>query len=303
MSTSFFITGGSGMIGSKILEGFRECKLKVDYSYFNNIPPLHDGFHLDISKNEQTIKLFKKLHPKIVIHSAALANVDLCETNHELADSINVVGTQNIVEACNEINSKIVYISTSFVFDGNKSEYFESDEINPTTYYGSTKQKSEEIIKNSGLDYLILRTDQPYCWTEEWQRMNSVIRMLKTLGSSKKLNEIVDWYNNPTYVPNFVEVAKKLIDENEKGIFHLAGSDFINRYEWALIVAEIFGLDKKLIEPINSKVLELPAKRKNIKLNNEKILKKTGIKMDGIKEGIKKMFDDKKNYPDFMKKL
>ena len=109
-----------------------------------------------------------KLNPDIVIHTAALTNVDLCETNNVLANLINVQGTKNIVDGCMKIQSKIIFISTSYVFDGNSDQYFEEDLPNPTSYYGITKYESEKIIQNSNLDFLILRTDQPYCWIEKW---------------------------------------------------------------------------------------------------------------------------------------
>ena len=293
MSLKILLTGGSGMIGTKILSKFIERNTEINYTFLKNSTPFENGHHLDISCRKDTLELLNKINPDIVIHSAALANVDLCETNHKLADLINVKGTENIVEGCKIIKSKVVYISTSYVFDGKKDQYYEDDDPSPTIYYGITKYRAEEIVKNSNLDYLILRTDQPYCWVEKWQRINSVIRVIQTLGSSKILKEITDWYNKPTYVPNLVEALIKLLKFKQSGIFHLVGSDFINRYIWALSVAEFFGLNKNLIVPINSKELNLSAKRRKINLNNEKIFRKTSFKMIGIKEGIKKMYDDK----------
>jgi len=283
------ITGGSGMIGYKVLDFFLNNNKDVEFTFFKNNVPLKNGHYLDITKKEDTIKLITKINPDFIIHTAALANVDLCETNHILADSINVKGTENIIEACKITKSMIVYVSTSFVFDGKQKQYFEEDAPSPETYYGLTKNKAENIVKNSGLDYLILRTDQPYCWVEKWQRTNSVIRAVQTLSSSKILRDITDWYNNPTYVPNFVDATIKLIDNKETGIFHLVGSDFINRFNWSCMVADIFGLDKNMIKPITSDTLNLPAKRGNVNLNNQKIFKKTAIRMMGIKEGLKNM--------------
>ena len=100
--------------------------------------------------------------------------------------------------------------------------------------------------------------------------------------------EIRDWYNNPTYVPEFVEAVRKLIDLDNEGIFHVVGSDYINRYEWSLEIADIFDLNKDMIEPINSSDLNLPVKRKNINLNNTK-LSQIGVKMNGVKLGLTKM--------------
>lgn len=287
------VIGGSGVIGSKVVDHFIKLGHEVEFTYFSHEIPNRRGHQLDITVKEDTIKLIVKVKPQTVIHCSALANVDLCETNNLLADSINVNGTANIIEACKILDCKIVYISTSFVFDGTKSQYHEDDKPSPTTYYGVTKYRGEELVKNSDLSYLILRTDQPYCWIEKWQHTNSVLRVIQTLKSSKILKEITDWYNTPTYVPDFVHATKKLIDDNDKGIFHLVGSDFINRYDWSLIVAEIFRLDKTLIEPMSSEILNLSAKRANVNLSNQKLFLKKNIQMMGIKDGLRKMLESK----------
>lgn len=287
------VIGGSGIIGSKIVRKFVENKNDVIYTYYENKLNVGIGHRLDIRKKNETIDLISKVNADVVIHTAALTNVDLCETDKKLADSINVTGTENVITGCQKINSKIVYISTSFVFNGEKNEYFEEDEPSPATYYGLTKLKGEELVKNSKLPFLILRTDQPYDWKEKWQRNNSVLRVLQTLQEGKTINEIIDWYNVPTYIPNFVNALENLINFNLLGIYHVCGSDFVNRYEWALVTAKVFGLNENMIKTISSEILNLPAKRVNVKLNNEKLFQKTGIKMIGIEEGLKSMKNSK----------
>ena len=153
----------------------------------------------------------------------------------------------------------MVFISTSAVFNGTKSEYSENDKPNPTGIYGLTKFQGEKIIQESNLPFLILRTDQPYCWKEKWQHTNSVIRVIENLEKNQQFKEVVDWYNTPTYVPDFVNATKELIQKDLEGIFHLVGSDFISRYDWSQKVADIFHLKKNLIKPIDSSELKLPA--------------------------------------------
>jgi dTDP-4-dehydrorhamnose reductase len=215
--------------------------------------------------------------------------VDLCENDKSLADLINVNGTSNVVNACKKIGSKIIYVSTSNVFDGKNQKYTEADKPNPTTHYGITKLLGEDLVKDSGMEYMILRTDQPYCWIKEWQHTNSVLRVLDKLVHNETLNEITDWYNTPTYVPDFIKVLFSLISKNAQGIFHLTGSEFVSRFEWSLQVAETFRLDKNLILPIHSDLLKLPVKRPNVYLSNDKAFKYTGIRMAGITEGLNNM--------------
>ena len=130
---------------------------------------------------------------------------------------------------------------------------------------------------------MILRTDQPFGWTEKWQKTNSVLRVINNLKTDDGLNEIEDWYNTPTYLEDFVSATNSLFLKESTGIFQIVGPDFINRYEWAKIVADVFGLDKNKIHPIQSSSLNLPAKRTNIRISNKKLETEIGIKMRGVK--------------------
>lgn len=284
------VTGGSGVIGSYIVQGCLERKIDVEFTFLKHtFETRNAGHNLDITNKNDVLSLIAKIKPDIVIHTVALTNVDLCENNKPLANSINVEGTTNVVDACKKTGANIIYVSTSSVFDGKKEKYVETDKPNPTTNYGITKLRGEEIVTNSGIQHMILRTDQPYCWTEKWQHTNSVLRVLDKIGNHQTLNEITDWRNTPTYVPDFVRVLFSLINKNSQGIFHAVGSDFISRFEWSLRVAEIFRLDKKLILPIQSDSLGLAVKRSNVYLSNDKVFNMIGIRMIGTIEGLNNM--------------
>ncbi len=288
----YLIIGGSGVIGHKIVQHILKKDDIVEFTFMNNKQSVKNGYQLDIQDKIKTKNLIKKISPDIVINCSAITNIDLCETQKELAESINVLGTKNIVEGCKEVNSKLIYISTSFVFDG-KNKYSENDKTLPSTFYGDTKLRGEKIVKESDLPFLILRTDQPYCWKKKWQHTNSVIRVIDSLNKNKIFLEVSDWYNVPTYVPDFVNATMKLIELKKEGIFHVCGTDFLNRYEWATLTAQIFQLDSNLIKPINSSSLNLSAKRVNGNLSNEKLFRETGIRMLGVKEGLIEMFKTK----------
>lgn len=289
------IIGGSGVIGSKFIEYALTKKIEFNFTYHMNKPNFPNGNYLDITNKNMTYNLIKQCNPDVVIHTTALSNVDLCETNHSLANSINVHGTNNVIEGCRITNSKIVYFSSSFVFDGKRSKYLEFDQASPSTYYGLTKFRAEEMVKKSNLSYLILRTDQPYCWIEKWQHTNSVIRVLEGLKKGKELKEIIDWYNTPTYVPDFVEAAMMLIEKDSNGIFHVVGSEFINRFEWSRKIVKVFNLDWNLIIPIKSESLNLPAKRPNVYLDNKKLCEKIGRRLMNIEGGLRRMKKEEKS--------
>jgi|TARA_B110000438_G_scaffold303686_1_gene366499 dTDP-4-dehydrorhamnose reductase len=283
------IIGGSGLIGYNLFQNLKNYYDKIECTYLKN-KILDERFHhLDTTNYDTTVEFIKKSNPDVVIHTAALAGVDLAEKNHELADSVTVNGTKNVIEGCKITHSKIIYVSTTYVYGNKKKIFTENDEPNPTSYYGKTKYKAEKLIKNSGLPHLILRTDQPYYWIEKWHKNNSVTRAIKTLTRKEILKEVKDWSNVPTYVPDFINATRVLLENSEVGIFNVTGSDYIDRYDWALKTAEIFDLEKKLIKPISSKELDLPVKRDNANVSNKKILKKNGICMKGVKEGLSDM--------------
>lgn len=288
------IIGGTGVIGSKILKILGNQEYDIKFTYLKNYYPSLDGKFLDITNKDSTISLIKNIKPEIIINASSFTNMDLCETNKKIAYKTNVTGLENIVSGAKIFGSKIIQISTSAVFSGERSSYNEEDQTSPISYYGLTKSIAEDIVKTSDLPYLILRTDQPYCWTEKWQHDNSVIRAIRILKKRMELNEIIDWYNSPTYVPNFVNVLKILMLEKANGVFHLVGPDYISRYNYSIEVSNVFNLNKNLIKPLFSKVLKLPAKRVNVRLCSEKLFQKTGIKMMSVKEGLTRMLEESK---------
>jgi dTDP-4-dehydrorhamnose reductase len=290
------ILGGSGFIGSCFVRSLLKSDSDINYSFLKNDPTYKNGFQLDITNKKNVKEFFQKNNSDVVIFSSALTNVDLCETKPELAQTINVEGTENILNECKLYNSKLIYISTSAVFDGTKSEFSETDNPSPTSVYGITKLKGEKIIRKSGIPFLILRTDQPYGWPEKWQHTNSVYRVISSLEKNVKFNEVIDWFNTPTYVPEFVHATNLLIEKEMEGIFHIVGSEYINRYEWALKIADTFGLKKELIHKISSLDLDLHVKRNNVKLSNKKLKDKIGFEMSDIKKGLEKMLNDQINF-------
>lgn len=289
-----FITGGSGVLGSKLVESlFRENE--VSYSFLSHSYIIEGciPYELDITKSKSTVDLILQIRPEITVHTSALTDVDFCETNRELANAINIEGTRNVVDACKKVNSKVIYISTSNVFDGMKKIFLEDDMPNPINYYGFTKLEGERIVANSNLPFLILRIDQPYSWVKKWQKKNFVLWVLEKLEASNVVEVFVDWYNNPTLINNFIEVTNKLLKKEKEGIYHVVGSDFINRYEWALRIANIFGKDKNRIRPIRSgRLRTLAAKRANANLSNSKTQKETGVTLLGVEDGLRLMLGD-----------
>jgi len=289
------ITGGSGRLGNNLTRFLLKHDYEVHHS-FNSYPCNISGsvpHKVDITKKEETSELVKRLNPDLVIHTSAVTDLELCENNKKLAYEVNVGGTENIVNACKETHSKITYISTSNVFGGDKNIYYENDVPNPSNYYAFTKLRGENIVSKSGLPFLILRTDQLYFWSNRSEKKTFVERVLDKLKKGELTEVFVDWYNNPTFIPNFSCVTFELIKNNKCGVYHVVGSDYINRYEWALEIANVFGYDKTLVQPTLFTKAGMKAKRGNVHLSNVKVTNELGVKLFGVKEGLKLMKDRK----------
>ncbi|MCJ7443012.1 MAG: SDR family oxidoreductase, partial [Methanotrichaceae archaeon] len=157
-----FVTGASGLLGSRMVE---PAKHNYEVISLHNTRPLHsNSLRLDITNLSEVLSLFKKLKPHMVIHTASETNVDKCETQKEQAWRINVEGTRNIAFACSKVGAKLVYISTDYVFDGEKGLYKEEDKPNPISHYGITKLEGENQVIQNCNDHIILRTSVIYGW-------------------------------------------------------------------------------------------------------------------------------------------
>ncbi len=282
------IIGGSGFLGYYLHQSLSKLEEKVISTYNKTMIDEKKFYQLDVRKVNDVSKFLIKYKPRILIYAVGITDVDLCERDKKLANAINVEGIKNIIEHLRDTGSKIIYFSTSFVFDGTKKFYLETDKPNPISYYGESKLQGEKIVQDSGLPYAIIRTDQPYGWKKDWHHTNSMLRIIEKLEKNITYNEIIDWYNTPTSIEDIVKMTRKLLENNCEGIFHIVSDDFLSRVEFAEVVAEVFGLNKNNIKKIHSDELKLSAKRPNVRLKNSK---KKDFKMDisNVFEGLKKM--------------
>ncbi|MGZ7159661.1 MAG: dTDP-4-dehydrorhamnose reductase [Methanobacterium sp.] len=282
-SEVIFVTGGSGLLGSKFT---RDC-FNYDIIRTFNANPENKCISLDITDEKDTLNKIRSTNPDLVIHSAALTNVDFCEDHRREAFEINVKGTQNIVKACEKVGSKLIYVSTDFVFDGEKGMYEEGDKTNPLGYYALTKLQGEESVQNSVLDYAITRVSVLYGWH---RRSNFVTWVIDELNAGNEINVVTDQYNSPTLADNVTEAIIKIFEKDKEGVYHTSGSERINRFDFAKNIAEVFNLDKGLINPIKSNKFVQKAKRpKDSSLCVEKAEKDLKMKMLNTLEGLNEM--------------
>lgn len=289
------VFGGSGFIGSKFIKTLLKSGKDVYFTYNSNKCSFSGAtsYQLDITDKSSVENLIRKIKPELVIHTIAVSSIDLAETNKQLADKINVGGTKNIIEGCKKTNSKIVYISTSAVFDGSKETNLENQIPKPINYDGATHLQAEKLVQESGLHYLIFRTDYVYGWPEKWQNENAASKAIKKIDSEEPVTEVSDWYSTPTFVDNMVDVGLKLVEKEREGIYHVVGPDYVSRANLAAKIAELMKKSRELIQPVKSTEVKLPAKRAKAKLNNKKTEIDAKMALIGIEEGIRQMIRQK----------
>jgi len=228
-------------------------------------------FHImDITNAQKTMEKVTKIRPSITILTAAMTNVDQCEINKKLATKINLEGTINVLNACKKINSKLIFISTDFIFDGAKENgnYSENDVPNPLNHYAKTKYDAELFIMDSDTEYLICRASVLYGWNK-W-KLNFITWILENLEHEQKMSIVKNQINSPTYVKSLAQIIFKLIEKDAKGIYHTTGDCALSRYQIALKCAEIFEYNNSLIAPINS-IKQKALRPANVSLNINKL--------------------------------
>jgi dTDP-4-dehydrorhamnose reductase len=285
------IVGSNGLLGQKVTDLFSRSK---NYEILNTSvedkPFLKmNKFlyrHLDITHRNSAMKLVDDFLPEVIINTAAITNVDLCETERALAWKVNVVGVENLVHAARMVGAKIIHFSTDYVFDGKSGPYAENDRVNPMSYYGRTKLASENVLRTSEIPHTIIRTMILY-GIGKLIKDNFALWLVNNLKENKQVRVVDDQIGNPTLVDDLAFAVLKVVEFDKNGLYHIAGNDLVSRYDFAIALAKKFKFDKNLIIPIKTAILKQPAPRPMksgfIILKAETEL---SIKMSGVEQGL-----------------
>lgn len=299
------IIGGSGLLGFKCIEeAAKDFEVFATYNA-REMESEHCEFcRLDKTNRDDVFSLTEKIKPDVVIDTAALHNVNHCETHRDEAHRVNVEGTRNVAEACRKIGAKMIFMSTDYVFDGKKGYYTEEDPPNPLSYYAVTKLEGERAVAAAGTDYAIARPSVIYGWnpselkglkSSSGKSMNFVIWALGKLQNGEEISIVTDQYSSPTLADNLAEALLTLAKTDKTGIYHTAGKGCINRFDFTKKIAEIFELDESLIKPVTSNMFKQVAERPlRCCLDVSKAERDLKIKFLTPEEGLKKMKKQRK---------
>lgn len=281
------VVGGSGQLGKALL--------KVLQNSFDVFGTYHQNFsegliHLDITDKEEVERIIASIKPNLIINAVAMMPADKCETFPEMAEKIHVKGNENLIGACSRLGSKLIFISSYYVFDGEKGYYAESDLPHPLNIYGLTKLRGEQSTLQQR-NNLVIRVSKIY--SLGYDDRNFLARTIHDFKQGAKITVTNDQFNNPISADDLSLAIKKLIEIDAAGIYHVGGPDYLSNYEFALIIAKYFRFDKKLVVPQSSEQFKSVAKRpKNCALSIEKLINKTGYKPNSIEKNISQLKDD-----------
>lgn len=257
------VVGSNGMLGQSVitlLKNNSKYELLLASLEDNSVEENISYLKVDIGNKKAVKKMLLDFYPDYVLNFAAFTNVDKCETEKELCWNANVNALEYLAKYCVPTNSQLIHISSDYVFDGKNGPYSENDLPNPISYYGRSKLAGENVIKRFNIPSTIIRTNVLFGATKHG-RPDFVKWVVDSLKKKNKINIVTDQYNNPTFLDDFSLMIKTIIDESRTGLYHIGGSEQLNRFEFTKKITDYFSLDFELVTPILTEALNQPAPR------------------------------------------
>ena len=254
------VTGASGLVGSKVIRVAQERGIQVFGTYHEHALDYEKRIHVDLASSKEIQKVIQKIAPDVVIHSAALTEVDQCELETRRAFLFNATTTALLANECQKIGSHLVYISTDYVFDGKTGNYAESELPNPVNAYGRSKLAGVEATLTASKTFCVARTSVVYGLGRDYHA-NIGSWTYQELRAARQFAVVSDQYASPTLNSHLARMLLEIAEKRISGKIHLAGGTRISRYDLAKAIASEFQLDAELIVPIESSSASWTAKR------------------------------------------
>lgn len=259
------VTGSNGLLGQKLTK-LAERDEEVSLFATGRRPSViamqrGEYLSMDITNPDDAERIISKVKPDVVIHTAAMTNVDQCEQDHEGCWKTNVDAVRYLLNAAEKSKSHFIYISTDFVFDGSHGPLDETEPPNPVNYYGQSKAAAEQLVMSSTTTWCVIRTVLVYGITRDMSRSNIVLWVKENLEQRKPIRVVNDQWRTPTLAEDLALGTYIAAKKKAKGIFHISGKDMLTPFDIANLTADYFSLDKALITPVDASVFQQPAKR------------------------------------------
>ena len=286
------ITGGTGLLGRALLSA---VPLEIDAvaTYYGESTYGQSAalFHpLDVRDADAVARLFDQVRPEVVVHTASIGSVDYAERHREEAWTVNVGGTRNIAEACRRHRARLVFISSNAVFDGEHPPYAEKDSVCPINYYGDLKVEGERVVQEDVNEVAIVRPILMYGWPNPGERGNLVTFWLDKFEKGELVQAVDDVWSKPLQVENCAEVCWAVVTQGRVGTYHVAGADHVTLYEFALMVADVFGFDSDPVTPVpRSFFTQLAPRPADTSFVTDKMGRELGVRPIGLAEGLATM--------------
>lgn len=259
------VTGSNGLLGQKLtglLQDDPSSYLIATARGKSALPITRGEYHpLDISDRDNVESVLRFTKPDVIINTAAMTQVDDCETQREACWKANVTAVENLVRCCQSLHIHLVHVSTDFIFDGSHGPLDENATPSPVNFYGESKLAAEKVIQNSSVSWAILRTVLVFGITNDMSRSNIVLWVKKSLEQQKKIQVVNDQWRTPTLAEDLAQGCFLAATKRARGIYNISGKDFMCPYDIAMQTAEFFKLDKSLITATDSSKFVQPAKR------------------------------------------
>ena len=289
------ITGSNGFLGSNLVRFFSQ---KAGYDVFMTSKgscynPELDGFVKgDLLDDVFVDNLISTVKPDIVINTVSLVNVDLCEDNPELAYNTTVQTAKNVARSAQHNGSRLIYISTDHLFEGNRSMYSEDDTPMPVNEYGKTKLEAEIKSLDINPDTVIVRTNF-FGWSHDRHPATFGEWVYNNLKQQIPMNLFTNYYFTPIEVTYLAEAIETVAITDFTGVINIAGTERCSKYEFGMILAEVFGLDASPINPYEISASSFKARRQqDLSLSTEEFKRIFNQKLPDLREGIQRFYEN-----------
>ena len=290
------VTGSNGLLGQKLTDLLIEDESieLIATARGSNRHPVSDisgkyqYIELDITENECVKEVLLEVNPQIVIHTAAMTQVDDCEFEKEMCVRLNIDCVEHLAKLSSDLGFRLIHLSTDFIFDGTKPMYTEEDLANPLSYYGWSKLEAEKKVIKFSNNYAILRTVLVFGKVADMSRSNIMLWSYNTLKDKKPAKVVFDQFRTPTLAEDLAMGCKLAALSSEIGIFNIAGKDYLSIYELVQKIAKMYGFEMNNIEKVSSSQLSQPARRPPITgLDINKARNLLGYEPHSLEEGIR----------------